>query len=95
CRINTLQAKKKCKRQETNKFIIEKENTINFTNITDYIYYALLEYKNLNDELEEQASFQLHFDINFDSLNKNILTDITIKEKNLHIADLVVNAISD
>ncbi|CAG8692866.1 25179_t:CDS:2, partial [Racocetra persica] len=52
-------------------------------------------YKNLNNDLEEQASFQLYFDIDLDSFNKNILTDITTKEKNLHVVDLVVNAISD
>ncbi|CAG8792925.1 2009_t:CDS:2, partial [Dentiscutata erythropus] len=93
CRNNTSQAKKH-KRQEANNSITEKENAISFINIADHIYYALLEYKNLNDNLEGQTSFQLQFDIDLDSINENIPIEIT-KEKNQHIANLIVDAISD
>ncbi|CAG8809187.1 33254_t:CDS:1, partial [Racocetra persica] len=87
------QAKKR-KRQETNDFIAEKENIMNFTDIKDFIYYALLEHKNLDDNLEGQASFQLQFDIDLDSIYENTSTEDIIKEKNSYIADLVINEIS-
>ncbi|CAG8661926.1 4195_t:CDS:1 [Dentiscutata erythropus] len=79
CRSNTSQAKKR-KRQEANNSIIEKENAINFNNIANHIYYALLEYKNLNNNLEGHTSFQLQFDIDLYSINENIPIEIT-KEK--------------
>ncbi|CAG8693495.1 25031_t:CDS:2 [Cetraspora pellucida] len=89
CHINTSQAKKR-KQQEINDYIVKKENIINLFNVTDFIYYILLEYKNLNDNLEWQTPFQLKFDIDLDSIYENISTDIIAKEKNIYIADLEI-----
>lgn len=93
CRDHTSQAKKR-KRQEINNYMNEKENTINFTNIIDHIYYELLELKNLNDNLEGQSHFQLQFDVDLDSVYENLSIEVVTKDKNLQIADLIINAIS-
>ncbi|CAG8780327.1 8611_t:CDS:2, partial [Racocetra persica] len=70
------------------------ENIMSFTDIKDFIYYAFLKHKNLDDNLEGQASFQLQFNIDLDSIYKNTSTKDIIKEKNSYIVDLVINEIS-
>ncbi|CAG8450449.1 6248_t:CDS:2 [Cetraspora pellucida] len=76
-----------------NDILAQKENLINLSDVTDFIYYALLKYNSLNDNLEGQARFQLQFYIDLDSIYENIPTDIVLKEKNSYITDLIINKI--
>ncbi|CAG8501867.1 14968_t:CDS:10 [Cetraspora pellucida] len=89
CCTNTSQAKKR-KQEETNNFMGEKENIINFNNVADYIYDSLLEYKNLNDDLERQVHFHLQFDIDLNSIYEHISpVEVTTKDNPyIYVANL-------
>ncbi|CAG8589777.1 13617_t:CDS:2, partial [Racocetra persica] len=93
CCDNTSQSRKR-KRQEMNDQIIEKENTFDLANITDYIYDILLEHTNLNEDFEGQIKFQLKFNINLDSIYEEDPVSVIEKDRHLHIASLIINAIS-
>ncbi|CAG8815014.1 9525_t:CDS:2, partial [Racocetra persica] len=70
------------------------ESTINFANIADYVYDILLEYKNINDDFEGMTKFQVKFNINFELICE-VLIDATEQDRNLHISNSIVNAVSN
>ncbi|CAG8748394.1 14368_t:CDS:1, partial [Cetraspora pellucida] len=91
CRSNVSQAKKR-KKQEVDNFMNEEESTIDFANITDYVYDILLEYKNINDDFEGTTKFQVKFNINFELICE-VLIDATEQNRNLHISNSIVNTV--
>ncbi|CAG8730394.1 9890_t:CDS:1 [Cetraspora pellucida] len=95
CHISTSHAKKR-KHQEVDCSSIEKNNIINLADVMDYIYNNLIEYENLNEDFEGHTHFYFQFFIDSDSIYEEILVDINIteKDKDLYIANLIVNMIS-
>ncbi|CAG8828704.1 16121_t:CDS:2, partial [Racocetra persica] len=89
-----LEDAKKRKKQDVDNFTNEEESTIDFANITDYVYDILLEYKNINDDFEGATKFQVKFNINFELICEALI-DATEQDRNLHISNSIVNAVSN
>ncbi|CAG8763559.1 343_t:CDS:1, partial [Ambispora leptoticha] len=92
CCNSKSQAKKR-KRQEIDNCMMEKENVVDLLNITDHIYNSLLSNKDVNDDFKGQTRFQLEFNVNSESIDETLVN--TEQDKNLSIANLVINEISN
>ena len=94
CRSSRLQAKKKKVQQTAADFTDHiKENALEFSQLTDYIYDTLMELDTLNDNLEGDEPFSLEVSITLSSVFE--ATEENAEKSNLQVATLVAKAIGN